>query len=198
MEVVDTANHWGSAYLSSLSLARGWDRQVDRAVNPVFYDDGALTAASYHAWLDQLAVGWVAVPAAPLDYAAVQEAALVRGGLPYLRLTWSSHNWRLYRVQGSTALVKGAQVLSVTDGGVTMQTPAAGAVQVRIRWSAYLQVTDRWSGQPTPSCLTDVGGWVQIYLPRAQAVVLTSQFDPADRLRTPDTDCVADLQRPGT
>ena len=78
VEVVDTANHWGSAYLSTLSLARGWDRQADHAYNPIFYDDGALTAASYRHWLDSLAVGWVALPAAPLDYASVAEGRLIR------------------------------------------------------------------------------------------------------------------------
>jgi hypothetical protein len=26
VEVVDTADHWGSAYLSAVSLARGWDQ----------------------------------------------------------------------------------------------------------------------------------------------------------------------------
>ena len=36
--VVEPASHWSSAYLSArVPLARGWERQVDAAVNPQFY-----------------------------------------------------------------------------------------------------------------------------------------------------------------
>ena len=114
--------HWGSAYLPTLSLARGWDRQADYAYNPIFYDAEALTAASYRAWLASLAVGWVALPTATLDYASVDEGQLIRGGLSYLRLTWSSPQWHLYRVVDSAPLVQGAQVVSVDSSGVVLST----------------------------------------------------------------------------
>lgn len=87
VEVLDTRNHGPSVQLAtSFALARGWDRQADNADNPIFYRPGALTAQTYHDWLHQLAVGWVAVPATPLDYASVPEAALIRSRLGYLRL----------------------------------------------------------------------------------------------------------------
>ena len=193
-EVVDTATHWGSAYLSSLSLARGWDRQVDRAVNPIFYQSGALTPASYRQWLGQLAVGWVALPATGLDYASVDEGALVRAGLPYLSLVWSSPDWRLYRVQAPTSLVSGARLVTVGAGSVVVRTDGPGFVDVRVRWSTYLEIVDSVTGALTPSCLLDADGWVQLYLPRAQTVRLTSNFDPANRLRGTDADCVTNLE----
>ena len=193
VEVIDTSNHWASVYLSSLSLARGWDRQADRASNPIFYGgDQALTAASYRAWLDQLAVGWVALPAAPLDYASRPEARLVAAGLPYLQLAWASPQWRLYRVLDATPLATGAQVLAVHAGDVHLASDHAGLVSLRVRWSPYLTVVDD-AEQPVPACVINNHGWVALYLPAAETVQLTSHFQPASRLRASDADCVADL-----
>lgn len=189
IEVVDTANHWGSAYLSSMSLARGWDRQADDALDPIFYDTGALTASSYHRWLDSLAVGWVALPAAPLDYASVAEARMIRGGLDYLQLTWSTPDWRLYRVVDSQPLLSGAQVQSVDSGGVVLTATIAGTVTTRIRWSPYLTVSTPGSSAPLSSfCVVDAGGWANIVIPRAETVELSSHFD-ATRLTAPAGGC---------
>jgi hypothetical protein len=194
VEVVDTENHWGSVYLSGLSVARGWDRQVDRSANPVFYEPGALTAASYRPWLNQLAVGWVALPAAHYDYAAVQEATLVRSGLPYLTLTWSNPQWRLYRVDAAKPLISGASLLSVGPDGIALRTKAAATVNVHLRWSPYLQLHNRANGQPLTGCVFNAGGWVRLYVPRAETSVLTSSFDPRLRVTSNDPDCIADLR----
>jgi hypothetical protein len=193
VELVDTVNHWGSVYLGSMPLARGWDRQADVANNPIFYDTALLNASSYHAWLNQLAVGWVALPAAPLDYASVQEAKLIRGGLSYLKLTWSSRTWRVYQVVNSAPLVSGARVETADNSGLTLTTSAAGTVGVRMRWSPYLTVRDPTSGASVSSCVIDANGWVNVVLPRAETIRLSSQFDPRARLIAPDPDCTTDV-----
>ena len=79
-------------------LARGWERQLDTNYNPLFYD-GTLTPARYDAWLHQLAVRYVAVSDANLDYSAKQEVALIDRGLPYLRLVLRTRHWRVYAVR---------------------------------------------------------------------------------------------------
>jgi hypothetical protein len=177
VEVVDTANHWGSVYLSTMSLARGWDRQADNNLNPIFYTAGQLNPASYRTWLDSLAVGWVALPAAPLDYASVAEAKLIRGGLGYLRLAWSSADWTLYKVVDAQPLAQGAQVRSVDSGSIVFTATAGRTVPLRIRWSPYLAVVDPASGSATPACVIDENGWVDVVLPRA-TVSVTSQRAP--------------------
>lgn len=107
VEVVDPRSHGSDRYVAAVyPLARGWDRQADQANNPLFYQRGALNAATYRGWLDSLAVGWVAVPAGALDYAS-GEARLVRAGLPYLRRVWSSPQWQLYAVQQPAAACPG-------------------------------------------------------------------------------------------
>jgi hypothetical protein len=185
VEVVDTKNHWASAYLeSSVALARGWYRQADVAYNPIFYQDGALTAQSYRVWLDELAVGWVALPSETvrLDYSAVGEGKLVRAGLPYLTPVWSDVNWTLYRVKDATSLALGARVTGVDPGGVTFAAGQSGAVTLRMRWSPYLVVTDP-SGLPViGACTADNNGWLGLRVPAAGQYRVMSHFDPVKRV----------------
>jgi hypothetical protein len=198
VEVVDTVNHWGSVYLADQALARGWDRQVDDADNPIFYRPGALTAASYRQWLTSLAVGWVALPAAPLDFASVAEGKLVRAGLSYLSLSWSNANWRLYRVIGAAPLATGARVDAVDADAITLSTTGPAQVQLRVRWSPYLDAVDPTTRRSVPACVSDDNGWLALYLPRAETVLLTSDFTVANRLRESDADCVQDLSAGAT
>ena len=83
VEVVPTALHWEAVYVAlRFPLARGWERQLDTANNPIFYDPGRLTPRSYRAWLLDNGVRFVALSDARLDYAAYGEAYLVRRGVP--------------------------------------------------------------------------------------------------------------------
>src|SRR5439155_25236868 len=84
VEIPFTANHWESARVAPhYPLARGWERQLDKKYNALFYT-ARLDPARYRRWLDANAVRYVAVPDARLDGSAVQEAALVGSG----RLRW--------------------------------------------------------------------------------------------------------------
>jgi hypothetical protein len=102
VEVPLTKAHWEAAYLAGhdgISLARGWERQLDTRYASLFYRP-ALTASAYRAWLTENQVEYVALPDAPLDKAGRLERALVAHGLPYLRELWRSEHWRVYRVMG--------------------------------------------------------------------------------------------------
>ncbi|MGX7678356.1 hypothetical protein ACSMXN_05620 [Jatrophihabitans sp. DSM 45814] len=188
-EVIDSTDHYASVYLAPLGLARGWDRQADRANNPIFYLPGQLTTGSYRAWLSQLAVRWIALPDRPLDYASQAEARLVRAGLPYLHLIWSSHRWRLYEVIDPTPLVSGAMVKSVSSGTIAIAVVAGVTATVRTRWSPYLLTVDPITHQPVSSCLTNVYGWVQLIPERSGIIEVTSHFLPARRWTPIDSDC---------
>ena len=90
LEVPLTRNHWEATYLAQdYPLARGWHRQLDRKVNPLFYDTTQpLTAARYERWLRENAVRWVALPdrAARLLRQARAGAAARRAAVPQARL----------------------------------------------------------------------------------------------------------------
>jgi hypothetical protein len=196
VELLDTANHSGAYYLAqSFPLARGWDRQVDKADNRIFYYDGELTTRSYTAWLHELAVGWVAVPATDLDYGHDTEAALINHGVPSLRLIWRSADWRLYRVLDATPLATGAQVTAVGASSVTLRSTAAADVTLHIEWTPYLQVVDASTGRTTAACITQQGRSTKIRLPAAGVYRVVSPFDPLARFRSAGDRCAAHLPR---
>jgi hypothetical protein len=144
IEVPPTLDHWEAAFVAPyVSLARGWERQLDTADNPLFYKDGALTAASYEAWLDSNGISYVALPNVPLDYAATAEAALLRSGtLTDLVPVWETPQWTLWRVAGSPGLVSGPATLTkLTDDHFTLQVSAPGLITVRVRYNSFFSVT---------------------------------------------------------
>lgn len=102
VEVPLTEAHWESVYLAGrdgISLARGWERQLDTRYAALFYRP-ALPSSTYREWLAENRVAYVALPDAALDKAGLLEGELVAHGAPYLHELWHSGHWRLYRVMG--------------------------------------------------------------------------------------------------
>lgn len=195
VEVVDTKNHWGSVYLASFSIARGWDRQADQADNPIFYRTGLLNPVSYRRWLDSLAVGWVAVPKAPIDYASGQEAKLVLGGLPYLRQTWSNSDWRLFRVLNPAPLAIGGKIVRIDSHGVTLNVIADRPIDLKVRYSTYIGAVDPMTKKQLPACIVDNNGWLRVTMPMSGKVRLSSDFTP---VRSQPPGCVTPTPPPTT
>jgi hypothetical protein len=142
VEVPFTQGHWEADRLAPLfPLARGWERQLDIADNHLFYG-GRLDAATYEAWLRQLAVRYVAVADAPPDYSSHRELKLIDAGLPYLKLVARPPHWRVYRFTDATAIVSGAATLtSMGPQSLTLSITHAGTAHLRVRWSPYWQVS---------------------------------------------------------
>jgi len=182
VEVVEPDSKGAARYVGeSMPVARGWERQADVTDNPIFYKDDALNAASYRRWLDELAVAYVAVPDAKLDFASVDEAKLIAGGLPYLREVWRNQDWKLYQVIGSAPLARHARVLSVDGNQLRLWVPHRARVPIQVRWSDHLAVLDGSqpvsAGVRAPGCLSQNGQWTMLHAPQAGAYVLTSDFD---------------------
>ena len=107
VEIPFTKFHWETYDVAPyFPLARGWERQLDIKYNHLFYGD-ALTPASYERWLDQLAVRFVAVSDARLDFSADRETALIARGLPYLHLVLHTAHWHVYAVRDPSPIVDG-------------------------------------------------------------------------------------------
>jgi len=171
VEVIPTEFHWEADYVAPVwPLARGWERQLDEADNPLFYGRaGGLTAASYRSWLVDNGVRYVALPHAPLDFAGTGEAGLVAAGVPGLDLIWQSAQWRLYRVVGSAGIVASpARLLSQSGGRLVVTTPTPGPVLVRVRYSPD------WQLGPGQGCVARApaaaggGDWIEVEVPRAE------------------------------
>jgi hypothetical protein len=144
VEIPPTLEHWESAYVAPhVSLARGWERQLDIADNPLFYNAGALTPTSYQAWLIAEGVSYVALANAPLDYAATAEGALLRAGraLGLIRV-WSNRDWTVWRVQASPGLVSGpARLTTMEPDHLTLDVYRPGTITVRVRYTGYWSIT---------------------------------------------------------
>jgi hypothetical protein len=175
VEVVFTDAHWEAADVAIHEpIARGWERQLDIGRNALFYN-GTLNARTYRNWLADNAVAWVALPSAKLDYSGREEARLVSAGLPYLKLRWSSPNWRVYQVTSPHSLVapEGAARITATSFGaeqVRLSVQRAGSALVRVRWTPY------WVANG--ACVQKDGPWTRITAKRTGIVRLRIDFSP--------------------
>jgi hypothetical protein len=175
VEVLDPRTHAASYYLSQqVPLARGWERQIDAASNPLFYG-GTLDAATYRSWLVQRAVGWIAVPRAHLDYSAVGERSLILSGLPYLHLEWTDPHWRLYRVTVAAPAATGVlRATALTDTSVELTASAPGTGVVRTPYSRLLVVRSRTQPDVIGCVSPSLDGSSRVDVPEAGDYVLQS------------------------
>jgi hypothetical protein len=182
LEVPLTRNHWEATYLArDYPLARGWHRQLDRKVNPLFYDRGQpLTAARYEEWLDKNAVRWVALPAAPLDFSAKAEKELLLEGQPYLRQVHASADWRIWEVRDPEPPVSGAARLTAAGAdGFDLEASRPGTVIVRQHGTPYWTVADG------DGCVSEdsATGWTRVDVRRAGMVRVRARFSASGALR---------------
>ena len=171
IEVPFTRSHWEAYELAThYPLARGWERQLDVADNAIFYD-GRLSALPYERWLHRNAVRFVAVPDAPLDYSAKQEASLIARGLPYLRNVFARDHWHVYAVLHFTPIVQGAAILeAIGPDYFTLTSQRPGSLLLHVHFSPY------WALGQSSGCVTDAGGLTRLILHRPGPVRLVMRF----------------------
>jgi hypothetical protein len=175
VEIPSTRDYWEAAHMADIPLARGWLRQADIDRNPLFFTTVpgasgtgvALTAESYRQWLDELAVQFVAVPDTTLSWPGRAESDLVTAGLPYLSEIWSNAHWRLYKVSGARPIV--VNLVQQDAASVVFDAPAAGDVDVRIRYHRWLTVTNG------ASVVAD-GDWTRVRVPAPGRYTLGSSL----------------------
>lgn len=172
VEVVAPRDHPESSYVAQrVALARGWARQQDYALNPLFYK-GTLTWDAYLDWLHERAVDHVAVPRrGALDFGAKREAALWRGGgTPGVVLApvWQDHDWFVYAVPDPVPVAPG--LVSATRTELRMQL-GPGEHDVHVRWSRWLTVSG-------PGCVERHGDDVALRVQRAGTITLGSDLNP--------------------
>jgi hypothetical protein len=180
LEVPLTRNHWEATYLArAYPLARGWHRQLDRKVNPLFYGPRPLTAARYEDWLRDNAVHWVALPDAPLDFSAREERRLLLRGLPFLRLAHRSAHWRIWEVRDALPPVSGpARLTAAGADGFDLQASRPGWVLVRQHGTPY------WRVEGGDGCVMETSaGWTMVDVRRAGRVEVRARFSPLGALR---------------
>ena len=163
IEVVPTRNHFEARFIApQVMLARGWERQLDRARNALFYDESRpLTPARYRAWLSSRGVSYVALPeGASLDYSGRAEARLVRraAGAAGLREVWRAQHWRLFSVLAASPLATPPALLEdASHEDFTLAVPGPGTFAVRLRFTPY------WALADGRGCVSQAaGGWTAV------------------------------------
>jgi hypothetical protein len=191
IEIPFTKFHWEAyAVAPHVPIARGWERQLDRKYNHLFYD-GTLSPATYRRWLGDVAIRYVAVPDAPLDYSAVAERGLIDRGLPYLRPVWRSRHWRVYAVADPTPIVQGAAtpralgpnsltpralgpdwltLLALGPNSLMLRASRPGTALLRVHFTPYWAITEG------AGCVARAGQWTRLTLGRPGRVRVTIAF----------------------
>jgi hypothetical protein len=167
IEVVPTRRHWETVYVATeLPLARGWERQLDMGRNAIFYEP-ELDTDMYHQWLRDNAVRFVALADVAVDPSALQEADIVRRGVPFLDLVWHDDHWQLYRVVDAEPLVDGsARLVSLGPTAIVLEVTATEPVLVRVRYSSH------WS-LDRPGCVEPTAdGWTVVHVEQPGRVIL--------------------------
>ena len=161
IEVVPVATHAEADHVAlEVPIARGWDRQLDRKFNGLFYEDpnGGLDPQQYLEWLDEHGVTLVAIADTDLDVGGVLEQRLLEDPPDSLQLVWQDDVWRLYEVRPAPALVEGgATLVELGVDRFTLDVREAGDLHVKVRFSPWFRVT---SGD---ACVLDDGdGWTVV------------------------------------
>ncbi|TMK24477.1 MAG: hypothetical protein E6G62_08160 [Actinobacteria bacterium] len=184
IEIVATRDHWEARWAAPrVMLARGWERQLDRYRNALFYERSPrLSAQRYDAWLREQSISYVALPDAPLDYSAKAEARLLKGaaegtaraGRPpsYLSEVWRSAHWRLFAVSDPTPLATPPAALSRLGGdSFSLRAPAAGAYTVRLHFTPY------WAIASGHGCVGRApGDWTRVQMRAGGSVRVAISF----------------------
>ena len=160
VEVPEMAGHWDSVYLArGVPLARGWLRQTDVRLNDAVFYKRKPTPESYHQFLTDNAVQYVAVPDAELTRFGKDELALIATNLDYLSPIWRNAHWTLYEVQDFAPLVDSpARVLSQQPNAIVVTVPANSSIRVRLRWYRWLGM----ESQDKQACIAQDGLYVTL------------------------------------
>ncbi len=172
VEVVNHGSHAAyDALLNHAILARGWETQQDNALNAALNDPN-LDSVTYKVWLDNNAVGYVALPTIPNINRYPEYKLVDTGRLSYLKLIWQTRDWRLYRVQHATAIVSPpATQVSITQSQLTVDVPCTCTVNLRIHFSKYLHAAEALSGDAA-QVSDDGSGWTRLTVPAPGTYVL--------------------------
>lgn len=174
LEALPTRDHWEAAHLAPhVPLARGWQRQLDRRFADLFYED-RLDPVRYRDWLWDHAVRWVAVPDAPLDPSAEDEARLVASRPPFLRPAGAGEHWQVWEVVPAAPMVRGPGTLrALGTDSFAVDARRGGTLTVQVRFSAHWALT---SGR---GCVERAeGGWTRLRLARPGPARVAFRFAP--------------------
>jgi hypothetical protein len=168
-----------TALIGHAVLARGWETQSFLALDAALTSDD-LDAAAYRRWLDDNAVGLVAVDTSRLE--TPETRLIASGSARYLHLVWQHAGWRLYEVERPAPIVgRPARLVASTQAAMRVQVPCACRMLIRIRWSPFLhaapalpaEAPDEVEDDYRPQLTQERNGWTTLTTNRPGTYVLS-------------------------
>jgi len=187
VEVVPTETFRQADELSfKISLARGWDTQLDRKYNLQMYDP-TLTHAAFQEWLHDNSIGFVALPLGRLSHASRREVELITSHPDYLEPVLQSERWEVFRVVGAPPLASnGASIREVAPESLVIDAPNTGETTIRFRYTKLYEVT---AGD---ACVSEAsGGWIALQVYKPGPITLTAKLS-INALLPSEATCPAD------
>ena len=173
VEVPFTQSHGEADHLAErMPIARGWNRQLDRERNALFYE-GTLTPERYAVWLRDNAIGYVAVPLRlPMDESGEAEKTLALSHPRTLREVFRSEDWRVFATTDPRPLADGVATLTeVRPEGFVLNTRQPGTSTIRIRFTPY------WALLEGEGCVEPApGGWTRVRVREAGRIEVGTRF----------------------
>ncbi len=170
VEAVDTTDHWEADYLptAGIPLVRGWFRQDDFPQNALLYNP-LLRANTYSRWLHEMAVRYVVLTNAPVDYSSQSEARLLRSGRSGLPVVFRNADTTIFSVPSPVSIVTGPrhpQVLALRSNNIVIDLHRAGTYHLALRYTPY------WSA--ANACVTETpDGMINVRAKRTGVIQLS-------------------------
>ena len=182
VEVPNLRSQWETYYVAKeFPLARGWLRQLDVELNPLFYedyDDGQdvdFNATTYRAWLPRTPSRTWRCADAPLGYAGDDEGELIESGGAdgYLRPAFRSEHWTVYEVTAPHPMTvndDGADIraTSIELESVGLDVRQPGSAIVRVHFSPYWRLDG--------GCVERAGDWTRVTTENRGPLTLRMDF----------------------
>ncbi len=181
VEVIPTSTRWESVYLARrFWLARGWETQLDRRHNGLFYGR-QLDPETYRAWLHDNGVRFVALANTPLERWGTNEARLVASRPAWLPLVWRTAQWRVFAVRDPASLISGPMRLTaLRSDGFSVYASRPGDAVLRVHFTPF------WSSSG-PGCVSAArGGWTAIHARTQGTIEVRAAWGSAGMLRRAD------------
>ena len=168
--------------LDHAALAGGWETQEQHKLNPILNDPKHLNDTTYRIWLNNNAVGYIALNLeTDSTYPEYQLMAARRPD--YVTEVSRTDRWVLYRVSRPTPIVpRPARLVSASQAEMQVDVPCACRFYIRVRYSKFLNATAhlREAGGATvetsATLADDSNGWTIVTTPAPGTYVVNGDF----------------------
>jgi len=146
--VVALNTHWEAYYFSihDFPITRGWYRQADALHNELLNRQD-FSEQEYVTWLRDMAVRYVFLPHAPLDFSGARETQILTTSAEF-HVVFTSPQWTVFELASPAPMIQPlrrageASMLSVGHESVSLDVTQSGGYLIKVSYSPFWRITD--------------------------------------------------------